>query len=58
MVYCAVHALALKCHTSVCPPDVILRRSLIRPSTVLAVIEGLGTRLMYLVQVQLVFQED
>ena len=32
---------AVKCHT----PDVILRRSFTRPSTVLAVIEGLGMRL-------------
>ena len=34
-----------KCHTSKRPPDVILRMSFTRPSTVLAVIEGLGTRL-------------
>ena len=34
-----------KCHTSRCPPDVILLRSFTKPSTVLAVIEGLGTRL-------------
>ena len=32
-------------HASRRPPDVILRRSFTRPSTVLAVIEGLGTRL-------------
>ena len=32
-------------HTSQCLPDVILRRSFTRPSTALAVIEGLGTRL-------------
>ena len=32
-------------HASVRPPDVILRRSFTRPSTALAVIEGLGTRL-------------
>ena len=32
-------------HTSRCPPDVILRRSFVRPSTTLAVIEGLGMRL-------------
>ena len=29
-------------------PDVILRRSFTRPSTVLALIEGLGTRLSYM----------
>jgi len=40
----AVHR---KCHTSRRPPDIILRRSFTRPSTVLAVIEGLGTSLMY-----------
>ena len=36
-----------KCHTSVRLPDVILRKSFTRPSTVtvLAVIEGLGMRL-------------
>ena len=39
----AVHQ---KCHTSKRPPDVILRRSFTRPSTTLAVIEGLGTRLI------------
>ena len=33
-------------HVSRCPPDVILRRSFTRPSTALAVIEGLGTRLV------------
>jgi len=33
-----------KCHTSKRPPD-ILRMSFTRPSTALAVIEGLGTRL-------------
>ena len=32
-------------HASRRPPDVILRRSFTRPSTALAVIEGLGTRL-------------
>ena len=32
-------------HTSKHPPDVILRRSFTRPSTALAMIEGLGTRL-------------
>ena len=32
-------------HTSRCPPDVILRRSFVRPSTALAVIKGLGMRL-------------
>ena len=32
-------------HTSRHPPDIILRRSFTRPSTVLAVIEGLGMRL-------------
>jgi len=32
-------------HASRCPPDVILRRSFTSPSTALAVIEGLGTRL-------------
>ena len=35
-----------KCHASQRPPDVSLRRSFTRPSTVLAVIEGLGTRLL------------
>ena len=34
-----------KCHASRRLPDVILRRSFTRPSTALAVIEGLGTRL-------------
>ena len=34
-----------KCHTSQRLPDVTLSRSFTRPSTVLAVIEGLGTRL-------------
>ena len=34
-----------KCHASRRLPDVILRRSITRPSTALAVIEGLGTRL-------------
>ena len=34
-----------KCHASKRPPDVILRRSFTRPSTALAVIKGLGTRL-------------
>ena len=38
----AVHR---KCHASRRPPDIILRRSFTRPSTTLAVIEGLGTRL-------------
>ena len=32
-----------KCHASQRPPDIILRRSFTRPSTALAVIEGLGT---------------
>ena len=36
---------AVKCHASRHTPDVILRRSFTRPSTALAVIEGLGTRL-------------
>ena len=35
-----------KCHASRRPPDVILRRSFTRASTALAVIEGLGTRLI------------
>ena len=39
----AVHR---KCHVSQCLPDVILPKSLTRPSTALAVIEGLGTRLL------------
>ena len=34
-----------KCHASKRPPDVIVRRNFTRPSTTLAVIEGLGTRL-------------
>ena len=41
-------ALPVNCaisHDSRRPPDVILRRSFTKPSTVLAVIEGLGTRL-------------
>ena len=38
-------ALHRKCHASQRLPDVILCRSFIRPSTMLAVIEGLGTRL-------------
>ena len=33
---------------SAMPPDVILRRSFTRPSTALAVIEGLGTKLLSL----------
>ena len=36
-------------YTSKHPPHVILRRSFTRLSTVLAVIEGLGTRLEFLV---------
>ena len=32
-------------HASIRPPDAILHRSFTRPSTALAVIEGLGTRL-------------
>ena len=32
-------------HASRCPPDVILHRSFTRPSTAIAVIEGLGMRL-------------
>ena len=39
----AVHR---KCHASQRLPDIILRRSFTRPSTVLAVIEGLGMRLI------------
>ena len=35
-----------KCHASRRPPDIILRRSCTRPSTALAVIEGLGPRLL------------
>ena len=35
-------------HASRRPPDVFLRRSFTRPSTTLAVIEGLGTRLPYI----------
>ena len=35
-----------KCHISLRLPDVILRKSFTRPSTALAVIEGLGTRLL------------
>ena len=36
-------------HTSiVCPPDIILHGSFTKPSTALAVIEGLGTRLIYI----------
>ena len=38
----AVHR---KCHASQRLPAIILRRSCTRPSTALAVIEGLGTRL-------------
>ena len=37
-----------KCHASKRPPDVILRRSFTRPSTTLAVIEGLGRTRLYL----------
>jgi len=40
-----------KCHASRRPPDVILPRSFTRPSTTLAVIEGLGTRLPWSVEV-------
>ena len=36
-----------KCHASRRLPDVILRCSFTRPSTALAVIEGLGTRLYH-----------
>ena len=43
---CTSTAVHQKCHTSRRPPDVILRRSFTRPSTTLAVIEGLGTRLV------------
>ena len=43
-----MHAYALqfaKCHATKHPPDIILHRSFTRPSTTLAVIVGLGTRL-------------
>ena len=43
---CTSTAVHWKCHASRRPPDIILRRSVTRPSTVLAVIEGLGTRLL------------
>ena len=39
-----VHARRIS-HGSIRPPDVILRCSFTRPSTTLAVIEGMGTRL-------------
>ena len=42
---CTSTAVHRKCHASKHPPDIILRRSFTRPSTVLAVIEGLGIRL-------------
>ena len=45
VAYHAVQAVYRKCHTSKRPPEVILCRSFTRPSTTLAVIEGLGTRL-------------
>ena len=46
MAYHIMHALALQFTGSArCPPDVILRRSFTRPSTALAVIEGLGMSL-------------
>ena len=38
---CTSTAVHQKCHASKHPPDVILRRSFTRPSTTLAVIEGL-----------------
>ena len=41
---CTSTAVHQKCHASRRPPDVNLRRSFTRPSTTLAVIEGLGTR--------------
>ena len=51
MAYCTMHALALQFTRSATLPDVhlnvILRRSFTRPSTALAVIEGLGTRLAF-----------
>ena len=45
MAYRTVHALALQFTGSATPPDVILCRSFTRPSTLLAVIEDLETRL-------------
>ena len=42
---CTSTAVHRKCHASRCLPDVILHRSFTKPSTTLAVIEGLGTRL-------------
>ena len=43
---CTITAVHRKCHASKRPPDVILHRSFTRPSTTLAVIEGLGQRLL------------
>ena len=42
---CISTAVYQKCHASRRPPDIILCRSFTSPSTALAVIEGLGTRL-------------
>ena len=45
MAYHIMYYVYWKCYTSKRPLDVILRMSFTRPSTALAVIDGLGTRL-------------